>query len=58
MALEALSLVNTRAFQVRLSSLGIPAFFDFPAAGTHSWKYWEGELFNARKGILDATGAW
>ncbi|WP_082392765.1 alpha/beta hydrolase [Nocardia arizonensis] len=58
MALEALSLVNTRAFQVRLNSLGIPAFFDFPAVGTHSWKYWEGELFNARKGILDATGAW
>ncbi|MEV0029260.1 alpha/beta hydrolase family protein [Nocardia sp. NPDC050793] len=58
MALEALSLVNTRAFQVRLGSLGIPAFFDFPAAGTHSWKYWEGQLWNSRKGILDATGAW
>ncbi|MFC3963884.1 alpha/beta hydrolase [Nocardia jiangsuensis] len=58
MALEALSLVNTRAFQVRLNSLKIPAAFNFPAAGTHSWKYWEGELFNSRKGILDATGGW
>ncbi|WP_433197490.1 alpha/beta hydrolase [Nocardia sp. CA-107356] len=58
MALEALSLVNTRAFQARLGSLGIPAQFDFPAAGTHSWKYWEGELFNSRNGILDATGGW
>ncbi|MET7769159.1 alpha/beta hydrolase family protein [Nocardia sp. NPDC005366] len=58
MALEALSLVNTRAFQVRLSSLNIPAYFEFPASGTHSWKYWEGQLFNARKGILDATGGW
>ncbi|WP_069162025.1 alpha/beta hydrolase [Nocardia altamirensis] len=58
MALEALSLVNTRAFQARLSSLGIPAKFDFPATGTHSWKYWEGELFKSRNGILDATGAW
>ncbi|MFC8529116.1 MULTISPECIES: alpha/beta hydrolase family protein [Nocardia] len=58
MALEALSLVNTRAFQVRLSSLKIPAAFNFPAAGTHSWKYWEGELFNSRQGILDATGGW
>ncbi|MEU7139410.1 alpha/beta hydrolase family protein [Nocardia sp. NPDC046473] len=58
MALEALSLVNTRAFQARLSSLGIPATFDFPAQGTHSWKYWEGELFKSRNGILDATGAW
>ncbi|MFG1790903.1 alpha/beta hydrolase [Nocardia sp. NPDC049149] len=58
MALEALSLVNTRAFQARLSSLGIPAKFDFPASGTHSWKYWESELFKSRNGILDATGAW
>ncbi|SLG99134.1 Uncharacterised protein [Mycobacteroides abscessus subsp. abscessus] len=58
MALEALSLVNTRAFQVRLKSLGIPAQFDFPATGTHSWKYWEGQLWNSRQGILDALGAW
>lgn len=58
MALEALALVNTRAFQARLSSLKIPAFFNFPAAGTHSWKYWEAELFKSRQGILDATGAW
>ncbi|MFI9511461.1 alpha/beta hydrolase [Nocardia sp. NPDC052566] len=58
MGLEALSLVNTRAFQVRLNSLGIPAVFDFPAAGTHSWKYWEQELFKSRKQILDATGGW
>ncbi|MEU2033210.1 alpha/beta hydrolase [Nocardia amamiensis] len=58
MALEALSLVNTRAFQARLNSLGIPARFDFPAAGTHSWKYWEGQLFASRNMILDATGGW
>ncbi|MEU7221265.1 alpha/beta hydrolase family protein [Nocardia iowensis] len=58
MALEALSLVNTRAFQARLASLGIPARFDFPAVGTHSWKYWEGQLFASRNQILDATGAW
>ncbi|AFT98107.1 alpha/beta hydrolase [Nocardia brasiliensis] len=58
MALEALSLVNTRAFQARLASLGIPARFDFPATGTHSWKYWEGQLFASRNQILDATGAW
>lgn len=58
MALEALSLVNTRAFQVRLKSLNIPAHFDFPATGTHSWKYWESQLWNSRQGILDATGAW
>ena len=56
MALEALSLVNTRAFQVRLASLGISAHFDFPAAGTHAWKYWEGELWKARPMILSALG--
>ncbi|WP_167471404.1 alpha/beta hydrolase [Nocardia arthritidis] len=58
MALEALSLVNTRAFQARLGALGIPAEFDFPAAGTHAWKYWEDQLAKSRKGILDATNAW
>ncbi|MGK8468314.1 alpha/beta hydrolase [Nocardia cyriacigeorgica] len=58
MALEALSLVNTRAFQARLATLGIQAHFDFPAAGTHSWKYWEGQLFASRKMFLDATGGW
>ncbi|WP_433574718.1 alpha/beta hydrolase [Nocardia brasiliensis] len=58
MALEVLSLVTTRSFQARLGSLGIPARFDFPNVGTHSWPYWEGQLFQARPGILDATGAW
>ncbi|RJO77097.1 esterase family protein [Nocardia panacis] len=56
MALEALSLVNTRAFQARLGSLGIAAAFDFPGSGTHSWKYWEAELAKSRQMFLDATG--
>lgn len=58
MALEALALVNTRAFQGRLGTLGIPATFDFPAAGTHQWGYWQDELFKTRKMILDSTNAW
>ncbi|MGW0183917.1 esterase family protein, partial [Nocardia sp. NPDC003345] len=58
MALEALSLVNTRAFQARLKSLGINAHFDFPNVGTHSWKYWEGQLFASRKMFLDSTNGW
>ncbi|NLE80601.1 MAG: esterase family protein [Rhodococcus sp.] len=58
MALEALALANTRAFQVRLATLGIHANFDFPARGTHSWKYWEAELWKARPQILDALNAW
>ncbi|MFD4403658.1 alpha/beta hydrolase [Nocardia sp. NPDC058499] len=58
MALEALSLVNTRAFQARLKSLGIDAHFDFPNVGTHSWKYWESQLFASRKMFLDSTNGW
>ncbi|NLU84791.1 alpha/beta hydrolase family protein [Rhodococcus sp. HNM0569] len=57
MGLEALALANTRAFQVRLAALGIDANYSFPATGTHSWKYWEAELWNARTQILDALGA-
>lgn len=55
--LEALSLVNTRAFQARLGQLGIGARFDFPATGTHTWKYWHDQLANARPDILRALNA-
>ncbi|AOW93791.1 mycolyltransferase [Rhodococcus sp. WMMA185] len=58
MGLEALALANTRAFQARLVSLGIPATYDFPAAGTHTWPYWGEELFKARGQILDTMNAW
>ena len=57
MALEALAQVNTRAFQIRLATLGIPAQFEFPIVGTHSWAYWEGELWKSRGPILDALNA-
>ncbi|MCL2533667.1 MAG: esterase family protein [Nocardiaceae bacterium] len=58
MGLEALSLINTRAFQVRLATLKIPATYSFPANGTHSWAYWSAELFKARGQILDTLNAW
>lgn len=58
MALEALSLATTRAFQVRLATLGIGAIYSFPNVGTHSWPYWSGELWQARPHILTALGAW
>ncbi|WP_430335126.1 alpha/beta hydrolase [Rhodococcus sp. ACT016] len=58
MGLEALSLINTRAFQVRLASLKIPATYSFPANGTHSWAYWSAELWKARGQILDTLNAW
>nr|WP_232541837.1 alpha/beta hydrolase family protein [Nocardia bovistercoris] len=57
MGLEALCLVTTRAFQIRLNSLGIPAHYDFPGTGTHGWKYWEAQLANARPQILGALNA-
>lgn len=57
MGLEALSLVQTRAFQIKLAALGIDARFEFPARGTHSWGYWQDELAKARPQILDALNA-
>ncbi|TQF74810.1 esterase family protein [Rhodococcus spelaei] len=57
MGLEALALVNTRSFQVRMATLGIPATYSFPSNGTHSWPYWSAELFKARNQILDALNA-
>lgn len=58
MGLEALALANTRAFQLRLNSLGIPATFDFTTTGTHSWAYWSEELWKSRPQILDTLRAW
>lgn len=58
MALEALALVNTRAFEARLSSLGINAHFDFPSVGTHTWGYWQDQLAGSRQMLLDSTNAW
>ena len=56
MGFEAISLINTRAFQVRLDTLGIPATYSFPANGTHSWSYWSAELWQARGQILNTLG--
>lgn len=44
-ALEALSLINTRAFQVRMNSLHANnVAYDFPAFGIHEWSNWETEV--------------
>ncbi|MCC3314383.1 alpha/beta hydrolase [Nocardia africana] len=46
MGLEALALVNTRAFQVRMASLGAQNIaYDFPAAGIHAWNNWRDEVY-------------
>ncbi|KAA0922980.1 alpha/beta hydrolase family protein [Rhodococcus sp. IEGM 1401] len=57
MALEALSLANTRAFQIRMNTLGIPATYSFPSNGIHAWPYWGAELWKARGQILEALNA-
>ncbi|MGV9674504.1 alpha/beta hydrolase [Nocardia sp. NPDC003482] len=57
MGIEAISFISTKSFQSRLASLGIPAQYDYPPAGTHSWKYWEDELGKARPGMLAALNA-
>jgi len=35
---------DNEAFQQRLASLGIPSFYDYYGAGTHSWPYWARDL--------------
>lgn len=41
MALEALALVNTRAFQIRMATLGGGnAHYDYPSHGIHAWNNW------------------
>ncbi|NLE80602.1 MAG: esterase family protein [Rhodococcus sp.] len=44
-ALEALSLANTRAFQVRMASIGADnVTYSFPPRGIHSWRYWQDQI--------------
>ncbi|MFE3289333.1 alpha/beta hydrolase [Rhodococcus sp. NPDC059234] len=58
MGLEALSLAQTRAFQVRLLTMGIDtAHFDFPPAGIHAWPYWQDQLWAMLPMMKGAIGA-
>ncbi|MGV9666863.1 alpha/beta hydrolase [Nocardia niigatensis] len=44
--LEALALANTRAFQVRMLSLGARNIvWDFPATGLHAWTNWQEDAY-------------
>ncbi|WP_245839353.1 alpha/beta hydrolase, partial [Nocardia donostiensis] len=46
MALETLALANTRAFQVRMMTLGAQnVVYSFPAVGIHAWTYWQEEAY-------------
>ncbi|MRH86153.1 esterase family protein [Nocardia sp. SYP-A9097] len=44
--LEALALANTRAFQVRMNTLGARnVVYSFPNAGLHAWTNWQDEAY-------------
>lgn len=44
--LEALALANTRAFQVRMMSLGAQnVVYSFPNVGLHAWTNWQDEAY-------------
>ncbi|MET8876740.1 alpha/beta hydrolase family protein [Nocardia sp. NPDC004604] len=44
--LEALALANTRAFQVRMMTLGAQnVVYSFPPAGLHAWTNWQDEAY-------------
>jgi diacylglycerol O-acyltransferase/trehalose O-mycolyltransferase len=45
MGLESLALINTRTFQVRMSSLGASnVVYSFPEFGIHAWNTWQNEV--------------
>ncbi|MFI5782502.1 alpha/beta hydrolase [Nocardia sp. NPDC051570] len=44
--LETLAMAGTRAFQVRMMSLGGGnTTYDFPTVGMHNWRNWESEVY-------------
>ncbi|AVH24133.1 alpha/beta hydrolase [Nocardia cyriacigeorgica] len=57
MALEALALVNTRAFQVRMATLGANnVTFDFPAYGIHAWNNWQDQVLRMLPTLSSSIG--
>ncbi|NNH74070.1 esterase family protein [Nocardia uniformis] len=47
MVLESVALANTRAFQVRLDSLGpTNVHFEYTPDGVHNWLYWQDQVLN------------
>ncbi|MFI1914796.1 alpha/beta hydrolase [Nocardia sp. NPDC020380] len=57
MPLEALALVNTRAFQARMMSLGAGnVTYDFPATGVHNWNNWNAEVYRMLPDLSNNIG--
>ncbi|WP_188487245.1 alpha/beta hydrolase [Williamsia phyllosphaerae] len=46
--LEALSLAQSRAFQVQALINNVPITSDFPSTGIHDWGYWSDMVFRAK----------
>jgi hypothetical protein len=52
-SLESLVGFDNQYFQQRLTSLGIPDYFDDYGPGTHSWPYWTRDLQQSIGSIMD-----
>ncbi|MFZ2174183.1 MAG: alpha/beta hydrolase family protein [Rhodococcus sp. (in: high G+C Gram-positive bacteria)] len=55
--LEALSLANTRAFQVRMATIGANnVTYSFPPRGIHSWRYWGQQIHDLAPDLSNTIG--
>ncbi len=54
--IEAATNQCSHNLQRRLTSLGIPATFDFPRTGTHSWDYWHDNVIRSWPVLGSAIG--
>ena len=54
---EAVSRYCTQTLASRLAALRIPATVRFPAAGTHSWGYWQDQMHQSWPMFARALGA-
>ena len=55
--IEAATGLCTAVLVDRLNKLNIPATYDFPPAGTHSWGYWEEQLHRSWPTLAGPIGA-
>ncbi|WYY09676.1 alpha/beta hydrolase family protein [Gordonia hydrophobica] len=56
-SIEAATRVCTEMLASKLSDLRIPATVDRPAAGSHSWRYWEDQLHKSWPQLARSIGA-
>lgn len=57
MALEALALANSRAFQLRMATIGgNNVTYNFPSYGTHRWGYWQQQIYLLKDDLRNNIG--